>query len=503
MILQRKFALCALVATGMAIFAHILPGCNKLDTTDLGNDLIPPVDNVKTFDTLLLVQTTQGFFNDSSKIAATQNIPVGTITAINDPLFGKTTSNLFFDLKPSAFPHYIGVQAKDTIVRIDSVVLCLAYRGTFGDSSASSKLDLRTINPSALAGSFNDTTLFPFSYRPSSFMGPVIGSSVVNIPNLKNWVVFTNKKDSVRNQIRIKITDSAFVRKLYRMDSANVIGNNAFRNDSLWKTFFRGFAVVTDSTFGPGGKVLLYTNLSDAATRLEIHFVRKNNGRTDSVFTSLPFLSTPAINSNRSAYAVNISHDWQGAEITSPAPNTAYIQTGPGTFATLRIPALDTLSNRIIHRAELVVEQVAGFPSVDPKLPAPAYLYIENLDTGNLFRPIPYDLFPDNGYSFFPGVANINFGYFGGFQREKSDAFGNRIAYYNFNISRYVQGIVTRKERNLPLRLHAPYLLDYTRQLGIFGLEYYRNAVAFGRIKVGDGNNNDYRLRLRLVYSRI
>ncbi len=489
-----------------AALTCMVTACNKLDTTDIGGGLIPPVDNVNTFDTLLNVVATQGFENDTTKVNNAEDLPLGYIASSNDPVFGKTTANLFLQLKPAFFPYYIG-SANDTLngfgAKLDSVVLCLSYRGFYGDSLPGSviKLDVRTIDGPGT--DFTDTALYKFNYRPTG-MGSIIGSAVLEAKTPLQKVVFPNKRDSVVNQIRIKITNPAFINALYNRDTLAASANNSFRNDSLWKLFNRGFAVTVDSNYSPAGKLLFYTNLTQATTRLEIHYQKRNNGKLDTVMTSFPFNRQASNTSSRSAYANNITRTYAGAEIaSSPAPNAVYIQAAPGTFAELNIPDLATLSNRIIHRAELILEQVPGNSIVDGYMRPPGYLYIDRIDTGGYFRPIPYDLAPNINYGVYPGVTNFDFNYFGGFNRSKLDAFGNTISYYNFNISRYVQGIVTRKDSSLPLRLYAPFQLDYTKQLGIFGLEQFRNSVAFGRIKLGAGNNANYRLRLRIVYSKI
>jgi hypothetical protein len=40
------------------------------------------------------------------------------------------------------------------------------------------------------------------------------------------------------------------------------------------------------------------------------------------------------------------------------AATIGYIQKTPGTFAMIKIPGIARLSNRIVHRAELIVEQI-------------------------------------------------------------------------------------------------------------------------------------------------
>ena len=68
-------------------------GCTKLDTTTLGSDLIPVVDNINTFADTFNVVTSQGYFVDSSHVSRDDYNALGNIS--NDPLFGKTNANVF------------------------------------------------------------------------------------------------------------------------------------------------------------------------------------------------------------------------------------------------------------------------------------------------------------------------------------------------------------------------------------------------------------------------
>jgi hypothetical protein len=54
---------------------------------------------------------------------------------------------------------------------------------------------------------------------------------------------------------------------------------------------------------------------------------------------------------------------------TSKPDSLVYVQTSPGSYVRVRIPGLQALSNRIIHRAELIAEQVpddANLLTIEP-----------------------------------------------------------------------------------------------------------------------------------------
>jgi len=491
------------VAFTAILSSLIIVSCSKFDTTDIGSDLLPAVDNVNTFETLLTVNTTQGFFNtDSTLIGNSEDHILGKIN--NDPLFGKTTANIYAQFKPSFYPYYYG-NAKDTIplTGFDSVVLCLSYKGFWGDSTTPIQLQVRevlnNVGNNGLWDSVNQSK--PIYYAPAT--GSILGSATVNIASLGNYIVYSNHKDSVKNQIRIKLS-TAFANSLFAKDS---VGTNTFRSDSLFRAFNNGFAIIANGI----GNGLLYTNLTDSSSKLEIHYRHKNGSTIDTTFSTFKIaLSSAAIAT--SATVNNIIRDRSSGTVSAPSTNEMYLQTNPsGTFVNLTIPQLDTLSNRIIHRAEVIVEQIPDNPLLDGYFTAPNFLYLDLKDTSILgidkWKPIYFDLNPNVAYdpdlivnSFFP-TGGVDILYHGGYSRSKTDLFGNAIKYYNFNITRYVQQTVTKRTKNYTLRLFAPYQVVYA-QYSPFAVTS-PNALARGRVKVGGGNNANYKLRLRLVYSKI
>ena len=475
--------------------------CTKLDTTDIGSDLLPAVDNVNTFDTLLTINSTQGFFDDSTAIGKSDDYALGEIT--NDPLFGKTNANIYMQLKPPFYPYYFG-NAGDTLIALDSVVLCLKYKGFWGDSMQQIHLEVREV----VDNTFRDSVLKEnkTAYKPA--IGNILGSADIDVKTLGNYIKFTNRRDSVKNQICIKISASAWAALLFNRDSIKAnTSNNAFYTDSAYRFFYNGIAVIAS-----GGNGLLYASLSDTATKIEIHYKRKNHGVTDSVYTSFRFnpinqpISSNSLVSNSSNYILRTR---SGYPVNNPAPGDHYLQTSPGTFVSLNIPGLAGLSNRIIHRAEIIVEQVPTNAITDEIFSAPNFLYLDLKDTGanNNYKPIYYDLNTSEFYdpdfkSAIPYFVNsIDFLYFGGYRRGKTDQFGNQIKYYTFNISRYVQHIVTNRIPAYGMRLYAPFNINYLQYSNAY--IPFGNNIAFGRVRIGSGSNPNYRLRLRIVYSKL
>lgn len=473
---MRSFLLLILVCN---IF--FISGCTKIDNTTLGSGLIPAVDNVNTFDTVLSVVANNFDTAGCTTIYPSDNHVLGFIS--NDPLFGKTAAAIYTELKPS-FPTVLpGVAAER---KLDSVVLVLSYNGAYGDTLSSQKIDVYQLNTSGFK--FDSSTCSAQTHDEL-----LLGSKIFTPVALKDSVHGFNENS--KNQLRIKL-DHSFGETLLKKDS-----NSIYKSNAAFKDFFAGFAIVPDTMFA--GNALTYYNLIDTNTKLAFYYKYPLTPTTDStVVVNFRFTDS-------SASANPISHNREGAEITShlqhpsAGDEVVYIQTDPGTFALLNIPGLDTLSNRIVHRAELVVEQVYSSSSFDNNFPAPNYLYLETKNSDTSFRPIPCDLFTISGS---PGVAAL-----GGFKKNVKDVFGNTVTQYTFNISRYVQKVVTNGLTNYTLKLSAPDFIDNPEKdrfdecgqpVARF-FNYFVNNPAFGRVKLGGGNNPQYAMELRIIYSRI
>jgi hypothetical protein len=191
--------------------------------------------------------------------------------------------------------------------------------------------------------------------------------------------------------------------------------------------------------------------------------------------------------------------------LNNPAnADRVFIQTSPGTYATIDIPGLKSLSNRIIHRAELITEQD---PESDPSATVyapPRYLLLSAYDTAKKHKiNVPTD------FEVSQGGANIES--FGGFLTYKNiTGVSGRVASYTFNISRYVQGIVTRKDTSYQLRIYAPsndslkYTFPFpntTTSTTYYLTQASANPIAHGRVRLGGGTNTRFRMRLRIIYS--
>jgi len=183
------------------------------------------------------------------------------------------------------------------------------------------------------------------------------------------------------------------------------------------------------------------------------------------------------------------------------------VQTSPGTMVKVKIPGIKNFANKIIHRAELIAEQVpdaAGAGSVESKFLPPRYLFLGTYDSvSKTFGNVPND---------FAGTTNASsFTQFGGRLVYKSiDGYDN-VASYNFNISRYVQGVVSRTDSLFDFRIIAPvndsitlvppYPYNKEARTQDYLTTAIGNQAATGRVVLGGGSRKKFRMRLRIFYS--
>lgn len=460
----------------------------------MGADLIPAVDNIHTFDTTITVEAyndTFGLANDSQYLGRSEEMFLGKIN--NDPFFGKTDAQMFFELKPTVYGAY--PFARKDSVKLDSVVLILNYLETYGDTNTAQTLKVYELDQTNNFTSdsaylirkqnFTFNTSAPLSLPGQTFLPRNLNDSVKAF------------RDTTVNQLRIKL-DTAFARRLFNYDTTN-----AYKTDSIFRSLFKGFAVRSEGS----GNAIMGFSLAGINTKLAIYYnYPKPAGAGRDTTVNYFFFTT------LSAAANYVGRDYTGTPVASaagvatPAP-FVYLQNSPGTFATIKIPALTGMSNRLIHRAELIAEQI--YDISDSTFFSPELLYMDAYDpaisTGKKFRSIPFDILyslPDFGQP-------TNLPTFGVAPLYTIDGFGNKIRTWHFNISRYVQNVLTSKRPLYDLRLYSPFFMTNRYENGtaeatsfssIFGLN---SSIAKGRIRLGGGNHPTQKMRLRIIYSKL
>lgn len=487
-----------------ALTAALLCGafaCTKIETTTIGTGLVPAVDNISTFDTILQVVSNNYIPDDSTRLLPSDDHAVGNV--VGDPYFGNTSAQLFFETKPITGKFIFAPY--DSIVGFDSAVMILRYTGYFGDSSVPANFKLYQVSQPMQY----DSTILPFyNLQPdlSKNSSKLWGQKTMAANRFKDTIE-VKRKDSVyrkvSNELRIPLNQE-LARNLFYQDTTG-----AFLNDSAFKKYLPGFALETEGA----AKTLFYFSIN-SGTKLEFYYRTKTIGRIDTT-------STNFVVHGFCGHANKITRNRTGAEIngflaqnTTAGASQVYLQATPGTMASVKIPGLELLSNRIVHRAELRVTELGVPTAATSQLLAPRALYLDVADKDNTFRGVPFDLSPLTPYYCIPSNG-IDFSYFGGFTNYET-VNSERVAVYRFSLTRYIQNRVSKGEPVLNFRLSAPFTyyykncssgnFTYPPEVFLFTAGAGAiNRVADGRIRVAGGShtNPQLRMQLRIIYSKL
>lgn len=451
--------------------------CTKIRTTELGSGLIPAVDNVNVFDTTLDVVTTLYSLPDSTRIISGSDHAVGIM---EDPSFGKTTGEMYFQLLPQLFGTYPFGFSRDSLIGLDSVVLSLRFKSVYGDTNSIQSLKVYEIDQSA---PFRDSSLGYLMSHPSFAVTDLLAEQNVLFSALNDSLMYLKSNDTVLtvNELRIKLPNSFGMRL---MDYDTTI----YKTDSAFNTHFKGFAMKADEGSAIR-RALAYFNLSDAGTRLSFHYRTTKSAKPDTTVTE--FILRNRANANLvkrdptgSPYGDRLVNGFNNQE-------ELYLQSSPGSYALVQVPGLQNLNNRVIYKAVLQADRLEGID--DGHFTEPSLLFLDAADSANnRFITVPNSfVFQSNSapYYYDPGA-------FGGF------LLNNR---FEFDLASYVQGIVTRKEKSFALRMYAPY---YTRPVipvvgdGQIGLQI-NGTIARGRVVISGGAHPTKKMRLYIVYSKL
>ncbi|MEP7318145.1 MAG: DUF4270 family protein [Panacibacter sp.] len=495
--MKKQFVLFFLIS------ASIITACTKIVTTDIGGSLIPPVDGINTKDTLLEVISK----NSTDTVTRITTDDIHSLGYVDDPLFGKTTASINLQLLPSQYPFYFPVG--DDSLYIDSVVMVLNYKGAWGDTSKDLELKVFRISNDDPAGNISGDTVYP-----SNYVVPVLDELTEN--NTAKTVKFsklavvdstTAFKEPTINQIRIRLNPSFGTDLLKKYDTTN-----AYRNDSTFNDYIKGFQVVPQNTGNALMRIALTStnNTADTNTKLALYFHYQSKDSAKDKFTKdIRYLRCYS----NSASTNYIKHERTGTQAqtylqaSAASQDLIFIDANPGIYARIQIPGLNAamLSNRIIHRAELVMEQVPDLSSDNDTYLTPPNLFLTPYGYVNdtLVRfTLPNDIQFSNS-----AVANL-FDYGCYPVKKHDDISGRDISTYSFDMSRYTQGIVTRKDSSFNLILYAPVYdgLPIASTSAVYFASVATSASplnypATGRVRLGGGTSTTHKMRFHIVYS--
>ncbi|HWB25223.1 MAG TPA: DUF4270 family protein [Chitinophagaceae bacterium] len=470
------------------LFPFIFLGCTKIITTDIGSSLLPGIDNLEAKDLFLDVQTKNGG-DSANHVAISQDFSLGYIS--NDPIFGKTSASVNVQLVPSTFPVEFGSYNKDS-VWFDSAVLVLSYKGVWGDSFQNLAFRVYQISsdqPFSPDSVYSTSHFFQKNsieltqnYEPVSVNPRTLADSVYPY------------KEAATNQLRIPLDKEAIGNKLvYGFDTSN-----AYKSLTAFNQYFRGFQVVPEQQ----GNSLLRVNILDTNTKLAIYY---RYGTTSGRDTGVTYFKAT---SGTTAAANYIKRDRNGANVQTyyPSGNTQdsllFLEAGPGIFTNVTVPDLTSLSKIVIQRAELLMDQVPDEANQSDLFLTPPQLFLSPYSTqyGKRFL-MPGSQVLASDSSSISNVASL-----GVVPIATVDPVTGRTRYtYSFDITKYVQGVVSFGQPQYNFVLYAPgndfiYAAESSTKRAPISSPPL-NAPAQGRVRLGGGNSISHRMRLHIVYS--
>src|SRR5436190_21082832 len=296
---RRQLALLlGAIITGIVI---LFPACKKINSsTDLGTGLIPGVDNISTFDTIINVQAfndTFGILSDSTRFSYTDEAFLGRINS--DPIFGKTDARLFLELKPSAYKFSFANKADSLF--LDSVVLVLDHHDSYGDTTVPQTVNVYELDQS---NTFKPDSVY--LVRENNFTySNLLGAKTFSPATLGDSVFAF--MDTTKRQLRIKLNNSFGVR-LLNYDSTGTTG--AYSSDSVFRTFFKGFALQSMNT----GNAVMGFDLTGTNTKLAIYYRYSITGGTSDT-TAISYFNFTSL----SSAANYLRRDYSGSPVASAA----------------------------------------------------------------------------------------------------------------------------------------------------------------------------------------
>lgn len=450
----RNLGFIAAFLTALYAFA----GCNE--ATILGKDLIPGSEKVNVKDTTINNLITHNIDGVDSSVRTGQGNYWGVLGSITDDIiFGKSHAFLYTQVGLS--------QAEFTFAgtgqTLDSVVLYIGCDTIWYGNNSPLRMKVYRMNEPNFKIDSNYIYNRPLSYNSAEMLAD---QDVYPVYPRDSLYIYGTKYAPA---IRIKLS-AAFGNELLAQRA-----DGAFKTDSAFREFFKGLAIIPDTT---NGRTMLYPNLNSGDTRIAVYY---KNSTDDSLVASFPFQQYA------SAHANYYTHNYTNAEVAkyintgkAVGDSVIYLQEAPGLYNTISIPGLENFNKAIINKAELVITEISsGAGGKDDVFTEP--------DRLSLYRYVTHDSLTtllDYG-----NPANPDLAFFGGNRTVISDFGSIKVVQYKFNIARHLQFMIDKKIDNTLLKLEAVST---------------RYPIDLRRLKAGGGNATPpANIKLRIIYTQL
>lgn len=449
-----------------------ISSCKK--DNSIGADILPADDllNVKFTDTFsLFSKTFSDTFLRSDKLAKNY------LGVINDTKFGFQKASIAMEVDR---PNTVYDDTLMTTFTVDSVVLFLKYNSVYGDTTVAQSFEVNTIN-----NKINETSLYYSNtnqFPPSGTIGSI--SNYLFTPTTNPVHTTTTDTVGVAGILRIPLNNSLGTTILS-------LGQTILRDSSQFKNAFPGISVENSTAVG---KAMAEIDINSAYSSIAIFYKDKNGKARDMrLYTSL-LQYINGVTSSR-VNGVNLFSNSLVADVQNTVnsglitDSVNYVLGQGGTTVRLTLPTIGNAGKIAVNKAVISLTQIQQNSNKD--FGAPIYLVLlKRNSAGNL------DILSTGD-----GVGILD--------TSGTDAFGNKYARYNFNVSRYMQAIAKGTETNTEL-----YVSTY-RFAGIDGTVNVLNSIVNSsvinvgytpsRVVIAGSNYSDarYKMKLNLTYTLI
>lgn len=431
------------------LVAVLATGCKKPEE-DLGLDILPG----DPLGTRVEVTPVHAFTFEPEAIR-TSGLTRNLLGSYLDPTFGTVQAGIVAQLRLST--NNVGQGQDNSGLVADSMVLALAFDGI---NYAYGNLNAQTFQVHELSEAVTVDSTYTSDQAPAIIPQNLVadrGGRVVPMPFTKPFIA----GDSLLPQIRIRLDKALAQRMLDAFGTPALVDNTAFLE------FFKGLYITADNGAQlPFQQGILYFSLLSTSSKATVYYRNTLEPEPTPRFLDL------VINQSSVRYSV-VQHDHTQAlepglpmalaDSLAPAQNV-YVQALGGLRAGIRFPELRSSfadQDLVVARAELVVPVPGTF---NPFLAPPAQLFIFRKDTvtgGDVFLPDQV-----------AGAGVID----GNYRVDAKE--------YRFNITRYVQGVITGTIPDTGVELVPG-----------------SNGISANRVVLGGPSHPDRPMRLELTFT--
>jgi hypothetical protein len=339
----------------------------------------------------------------------------------NDPFFGKTKANLYTHIRLQSAINFTPKSGDFNDLVIDSVILYLELKGAYGNLQPQNfevyqltenfyKDSVYYSNTTKSTAPVNLVSPGQGTIKPDPFSPAYLGATLQNSPLLKIPLDVDNFGWSI-------------VAQSGNAPLQNNDGDNGFVN------WYRGLMITSNTVQTPNEGGILYVDVLSTKSKITMYY-RDISGAPNEHDTLKFDFNINANSAYFNEYVKDYTNTAVGAQLADSTlgQQMAFFQNLGGVKTMVYFPHLTTLRNKnlVVNKAQLILP--TQYYVYDPYTVPSQLSLTRRSETGSLL------LLPD----FAEGEVGI---------------FRNTISAYTFNITRYVNQVISGKMENTPLRL--------------------------------------------------